>query len=142
MDGINAAQKRKIFAVARELSIDLDLLHALVQGLVGKEHISELTKAEACRVIDDLEHRADRSRDVQLPGGGKVALVNRGQLGKIRALEAELGWSANPKRLQGFCRKYAGVDDIRWLTKAQAWRLIEGLKALAARPPEAPASNN
>ncbi len=133
MDGITAAQRKKVFATARELCLDDDLLHAIVEGLTGKEHISELTKREAALVIDDLENRANRSRSIVLPGGRKVALATKKQLWKIRELEKELGWADNPKRLQGFCHKYAGVDNPQWLTRAQAWRVIEGLKALAGR---------
>ena len=36
-------------------------------------------------------------------------------------------------RLDGFVRKQYGLDDSRWMTKKIASRVIEGLKALAAR---------
>lgn len=133
MAAITQAQKRKIFAVARELGLDNDLLHAVAYGLTQKEHISDLSKTEAALVIDDLERRANRSRDIQLPGGRRVALATKEQQWLIWKLVADLGWDDNPKRLEGFCKKYAGVDNPQWLTRAQAWRVIEGLKALAGR---------
>ncbi len=134
---LTPAQRRKIFAVAGELGLDNDLLHALVYGVAGKEHISDLSKKEAGWVIDELERRANRSRTVVLPTGRKVPLATKKQHWKIKQLVQQLGWEDNPKRLQGFCRKYAGVDNPRWLTKDQAWRLIEGLKSLLQREKKA-----
>lgn len=137
-DKITPAQKRKIFATARELGLDNDLLHAVVVNRTGKKHISDLNKHQAIMIIDELEHRAGRStRCVVLPDNRQVVLATKEQLWKMRQLEKQLGWDANPKRLRGFCRKYAGkVENIEWLTKAQAWRVIEGLKALLAREQE------
>lgn len=134
MAEITAAQRKKIYATARELGLDNDLLHALVQGITGKEHISDLTKRQAGLIIDEIERRANRSgRSTVLPTGSMVVLATKKQLWKIRELEKELGWEDNPKRLRGFCKKYAGVDNPRWLTKAQAWKIIEGLKVLLSR---------
>jgi len=132
---ITAAQKRKIFVTAREMALDNDLLHAIVEERTGKKHISELDKYQAVKIIDELEHRAGRpARCVVLPGQGRVELATKEQIWKIGQLEKELGWDTNPKRLKGFCRKYAGkVENIKWLTKARAWRVIEGLKALIER---------
>jgi len=126
---IKPNQLRKIYAVARELKIDDDLLHALVYGVTGKEQISKLTKRQAGLVIDELERRAGRGR--------AAALATNGQRQKISYLEEQLGWRDNPNRLRKFCLKYAGVEDPSWLTKDKAWRVIEGLKALAARQPGA-----
>lgn len=122
---IRPAQLRKIFAVARELNLDDDLLHTIVYGVTGKERLSKMTKHEASLIIDDLERRAGRGRN--------AALATKKQLYKIRCLEEQLGWQDNPNRLRKFCLKYAGVEDPRWLTKDKAWRIIEGLKSLAAR---------
>lgn len=131
MEKITGAQRKKIYAVARELGIDNDLLHELVLRLTGKEHISELTKKEAIRVIDELEPRRP-TRTVQRTGR-QVLLATRKQYWMINKLAQELGWDDNPKRLQGFIKKYAKVDHPRWLTVKQASAVIEGLKALAER---------
>lgn len=127
---------KKIFATARELGIDNDLLHGLVQSQFNHGHISKLTQSQAGRLIDDLDRRKGaQERTIKLPTGRELPLVTRAQLYKIHTLERELGWEENPKRLQGFCKKYAGVDNPDWMTKQQAWRLIEGLKALFSRTP-------
>jgi hypothetical protein len=121
---ITAAQRKKIFAVTRELGIDDDLRRAVIQNVAGKESMSKLTKAEAIRVIDELERRIGRTRSGR---------ASRKQIWKINELARALGWADNPKRVQGFVKKYAGVDRLEWLTTPQAWRVIEGLKKLLER---------
>lgn len=136
MENMTAAQRRKIFAVARELKLDDDLLHDVVYGLTRKEHISDLTKREAVLVIDDLERRVRRPQATAGRGGKRTVMATRKQLWMINKLVKDLGWDDNPKRLQGFIRKYAKVDHPRWLTLVQAGKIIEGLKALAERQEE------
>lgn len=131
MSQLTPAQRRKIFAVTRELGWDEDMLYAAVKSITTKDHISELTKFEAAGVIDSLEAKI-RPRSVT-KAGKKIPLATKKQLWLMHKLEQELGWQYNPKRLQGFCRKYAGIDNVDWLTRDQAWRVIEGLKALVAR---------
>lgn len=128
---VTVQQKKKIYAVAREIGLDNDLLHSLVEAKFKKQHISDLTLNQAGALIDYLEERKGSGRHIQLPTGRKVPLVTDKQLYKINQLARQLGWQDNPKRLQGFCRKYAQVDNPEWLTKEQAWRIIEGLKSLA-----------
>ena len=55
------------------------------------------------------------------------------QLAKITALEYALNWAANPKRLRAYREKWYRVSDPKFLTPRQAWRAIEGLKAIQAR---------
>lgn len=129
---VTVQQKKKIYAVAREIGLDNDLLHDLVEIKFKKQHISDLTLAQAGSFIDYLEGRKGTAdRYTQLPTGRQLALITDKQLWKMNQLAKELGWQDNPKRLQGFCRKYAQVDNPEWLTKEQAWRVIEGLKSLA-----------
>jgi len=63
--------------------------------------------------------------------GMMIEMVTPAQRAKIRSLEAELGWSDNPARLQGFVMKRMGI--VRILTKEQASKVIEALKAMAER---------
>lgn len=132
MDKISKAQMRKIYALAREKKVDNDLLHSIVKNRCGQEHISGLTVGEAAAVIDHLEGRGN-DRTVPLPTGRPLHLATKKQMYKIHELEKMLGWLDNPARLRGFCKKYAGVDNPDWMTKQQAWRIIEGMKALVAR---------
>jgi len=131
MNKISAAQKKKIYAMARELGVDNELLHERVEVQYKKKHISDLTMIQAGYLIDRLGQMHGRS--ISTATGRKVPLVTKKQQYKISQLVEQLGWSENPKRLRGFCKKYAGVDNPDWMTKEQAWRIIEGLKALLQR---------
>jgi len=55
------------------------------------------------------------------------------QLAKITALEHALHWADNPRRLRAYLEKWYHVSDRRFLTPRQAWRAIEGLKAILAK---------
>jgi phage gp16-like protein len=64
-----------------------------------------------------------------------IEMVTPAQKAKIRQLERDLGWSDNPARLQNFISKRFGIKKV--LTKAQASKLIEALKAILARAHDA-----
>lgn len=126
MELLNEAQRRKIWATAKELEINSKDLHLIVWTETDKEHISELTKQEAIDVIQRLETvKANRL-------GIAYSMATKKQLWKIEQLIKELDWD-NSKRLQKFISKYAKVDSIKWLTKKDAAKIIEGLKAMADR---------
>lgn len=116
---ITQAQLKKIWATARELGIEEEVLRERVEQVSGSRSLSSLSSEDANRIIDGLECYTGRTRTNR---------ASKGQLYKIRQLEKQLGWDANPKRLQAFIKKYAHVERIDWLTSAQAWRLIESLK--------------
>lgn len=119
---ITLSQLKKIWVIAKEQGMDEDVLRARVLALTGSESISKLTRAQANKVIDDLS-----------PRHLGVNRASKEQLWKMNQLAEQLGWGDNPKRLLGFIRKYARVDSLQWLTTAQAWRVIEGLKKLATK---------
>ncbi len=117
---INAAQKRKIYATARNLGMDNDLLHAFVEARTGCKHISDLTKPQGIRIIEEMTAHIE----------GRPGMATRRELWKIDQLVEKLGWADNPKRLRAFLRKYYHVDDPRFLTHRDAWRVVESLKML------------
>ena len=116
---INPNQLRKIWATAREMGMDEDVLRARVAALTGSESISSMTKQQAGILIDTLTNPAAKRTD----------RATQEQVWKMNQLAGQLGWD-NPKRLLGFIRKYAKVDSPAWLTSRQAWRVIEGLKKM------------
>lgn len=132
MTKISNSQMRKIYAMAKELDLDNDLLHAFTMNIVGEERISHLSKLQAIKLIGELEYKKTGIRKNVSP----KSRATTEQIYKIRALEKELGWNDNPKRLQGFIRKYSKVDNIRWLTEKAASNLIEGLKKILEREQE------
>lgn len=125
---ITRPQIQKIYATARELNIDNELLHTYVFNKTGSEHISTLTVAEACKVIDGLE-----AHKIEKTGGHAPGRATPKQKKFIEDLEKKLGWHEEPQRMKGYIKKYAGVEDISWLTQKQASNIIEGLKKVVER---------
>lgn len=124
MSKITYAQIRKIYASAGQKGIEIipkshdDELHIMVYSVTGKNSIGQLSKNEAIKVIDRIE-------------GEPVIGNNRAtarQVGYINDLIKQLGWDNNPKRLEGFIRKYTKIDKIEWITRKNASNIIEGLK--------------
>ncbi len=120
---ITRAQMRKIWALAKEIGIDEVDLRGLVLNLTGREHISQITKAQAIVVIDYL---VDRKK-----GNYRPMMASSQQMYKIRILAKEMGWDNG--RLKGFVKKYAGVENEKWLDARRAYNIIEGLKKIKER---------
>lgn len=118
-------QLKKIWAAARELGLDEDLLRGLSLAVTGSESIAALSKAQAAMLIDELEARKT--------GDFRPGMASRRQLWLIKKLAEELGWADDPRRLRGFLKKYAKVEDLTWLTGEAAYKIIEGLKKIKAR---------
>ena len=158
MLNIDNGSKRRIYAIAASLGMvqghdHEDPLHLLVQGLTGKEGISDLTPAEGQLVEQELirrkarQHQGTQPRQRQrrkrkyeeMPGG-----VTAAQQGKIWYLMGELA-TYDPKpgvslqaRLCGMIEKQFHVtafpaQPCRFLTREQGTALIEGLKSQATR---------
>jgi hypothetical protein len=120
-----------MWAVAKERGFDEDDLREIVRQISGQASTSALTIVDAIKVIDRLE---GKTRQEPKESGSQVTTK---QLWKLAVLEKELGWADNPKRLEAFIRKYAKVDKPRWLTRYQAIKIIDGLKALLERQNQA-----
>jgi hypothetical protein len=129
MARITSAQIKKIYATSKELQLDNDLLHTFIFNMIGCEHISALTVYEANQIIDELEYKKTGVRKQQY----RSNMATDDQIYKIHALERELGWNDNPRRLRGFMRKYCKTDNERWLTFDKASNLIEALKKVIDR---------
>ena len=50
MNLASAAQKRKIYSLARSFGMDDELLHSYIEALIHKDSIRQLTVTEAVRV--------------------------------------------------------------------------------------------
>jgi len=118
MKEITYPQIKKLYALAKQKGIDNEELHELVYQCSGKDSIKKLTKDEGIRCIDRIEGRRTA------PQGR----ITQSQEAYLHDLIKRLGWQNNPKRLKGFIKKYAKVDEIKWLTVKQASNVIEGLK--------------
>lgn len=118
---ITDQQRKKLFMLKKEQGLDDEMLHSMIYTITKKEHISELTKTEGIEVINALSlHKS------QKPRGNNMA--SNKQMNYIKGLAKDMGW--NKTRLNGFIKKVGGVDDISFLTKTNASKVIEGLKKL------------
>ena len=135
MRGITPAQNRKIHMLAKEYAIDNEMLHAIVFQETKKESIKQLTIMEAVKVIDRIEGNK------QVVNSDKEHMSYK-QEALIKALAKELGWvdtsgNLDEKRLNGFCKKYFGIECYKWLSIKLASKIIEGLKNLKKHGDEA-----
>lgn len=120
---VTASQMRKIHVLAREYGLDDGLLHVHVQTVTGKDSLRELSLGEAAEVIDSLEKRSPGQMTWK-----QKCLIDR--------LMKALGWTDGQgapdyRRLDGFCRSRYGTGSHKWLTRAEASKIIEGLKNMA-----------
>jgi hypothetical protein len=132
MYAASAAQKRKIYKLARDFGMDDDLLHSYVFNLVHREHIRDLTVNEAVRVIDGLSGKDVRSSAPKTDG------MSWAQKRYLVSLAKQLGWvhedgSVDEERLTGFCRSQFRVLYWTNLTRSKACKAIEAMKAMAER---------
>lgn len=129
MRHITLPQQKKIHVLARDLGMDQDLLHSYTEMMTGKTSLRELSVMEAVRVIDGMEGKINYQKGDHM---------SYRQESFIMALAGHLGWVDEEKkvdlsRLNGFVKKYCGIEDYRWLTKKTASNVIEGLKSLLSR---------
>ena len=124
---LTKAQLRAIFALRRELDMDMEDLHGIAYRIAGVDSLKELTGHQAGRMIDELKTRAGQKLSGVSGGEGGLTEAQRR---KIYVLTRKLGWADQPERLRGWLKKMYGVDDVRFLTPPQASRAIDGLTAM------------
>lgn len=129
MSGITPAQKRKIWILAKENGMDDELLHLYVSQLTGKDSIKDLKITEAIKVIDALEGKRTGQPADHMTKKQENYLIS---LAKETGMVTQTG-ELDEKRLDGFCRSRYKVMRYAWLTRSQASRVIEGLKAMIER---------
>ena len=132
MNMASAAQKRRIFGLARKRGMDDDLLHAYIEALVQKDSIRKLTMMEAVRVIDGLSGKDVRSPDPRRDD------MSYAQKRYLMSLAVQLGWvdedgQLDESRLTGFCRSQYNVLHWNCLTRSKACKAIEALKSMGER---------
>ena len=128
-----AADKRRLWAIAKspELKLTEEEVHAIVLRETGKTSIRELSDRELAQVVQVLQEMKDRvgGRTRSVSGRPETLALRN----KIHALEKELGWDNDQKRLQGFVKRVTRVDRLEWLSPKQCSQVIEGLKAMIRR---------
>lgn len=128
---------RTLWAIAKseELRLTNDDLHAIVYRETQKDSLKKLSQRElnlVSHVLQKMKDTAAGKKSVRRTDmGGNPHTIQ--QRRKIYALCEELGWNDDPRRIHGFAKRMCGVERIEWLNMAQCEKVIEGLKAIAAR---------
>ena len=119
---IGAQQKRVIWSIAKKaLKMDGDALYAVILRMFEKEHMSDLSNAEAELLIAELK---------RLDAGLAFDALTVPQYRKIMGMAAEFGWSA--RGISQYLEKEVGVSDPKWLNVRQARVAITGLEKIRA----------
>jgi hypothetical protein len=132
---ITKRQLKLIWVLARDLEIDGDKLHKLVETLTDKKSLRALSVKEGKAVIELLIRlggavKKKKRLPRELPAN-VVELVTIDQANYIKFLEEQLAWQDNPERLKGLIKRTVGKDRVK--TKEEAIKIIEGLKAFLKR---------
>lgn len=142
-----AAMTKRLYTLASELGLvernnKDDPFHQIVFSVTGKEHVSELTPAEAKAVQEELQERMKlknpdkllkRKPKNSIPGMMTVQQQNLAWRLVYRLAELEPTQATVCERLIGAIQKVLGVtasakEPFRWVNFDDGTRLIEQLK--------------
>lgn len=129
-------QTRAIHAMRKAGQMDNQEYRALLEARFGKRSSSDLTDAEAARLIDELRRVTGvgpaPGRSAARTASGKYAPVLRALW--ISAWHLGLAKSRDDAALIAFVQRQTGLAHLRFLADpAEAAKAIEGLKAWIAR---------
>jgi hypothetical protein len=141
--GVTRAQVAKIWACARDLGLDREMLYLLVP----RGSISALSHHEASELIEHLVELGARRACPPKPWRRRVApaqpkaaeafdpnAATPEQRNFIHFLFGRVGWIGSPARVRGFLRKFAGADTVEAIRdRKRASAIIEALKAIYRR---------
>lgn len=124
----------KVHIAKKELGLDDDTYRAVLERVTGKTSSAKCSDAQ---LADVLAHfKAEGFKAVSKPRSKPVSSTPHAA--KIRSLwislyELGLTADASERALAAFVSRQAKVDRLEWLTPAQAYKVIEALKAWATR---------
>ena len=121
---ITPPQIKKIWYQVNQIGLSKEEIYEVIESLTGKNKMHSLTKVEGIIVIDTLLRYS--------PGGNvREGMASTRQLWKIEQYRLKLGWEL--AKLHNFIKKYAKVENPKWLTEVAASGIINGLKTIYLR---------
>ena len=124
-----------IHIAVKDLALPRDQYEAMVMGVsVNRASSSkDLTEPELGRLLDRLRDLGwvSKPKTPKEPKLGKGA--EDGQAAMIRGMWAKLATDPSDGALRKWVEKWTGKSDLRFCTSRDKGKLIEGLKAWAAR---------
>lgn len=126
---ITKPQIKALQSIRHKVFTDSDAYHDWLLANYKKKSTLELTTIQAREAISLLlQGTGDAGQTDSRPRG---VWLTRRQYGKIKALEKELGWQDNPKRIRGFIRRQLKLNKtINMLTISEAQKVITGMTRL------------
>ena len=138
-------ERRRIFGLARELGINSEELHILVNGVTGAVSITELDKKQTYAVIRELSdrvklsgeaaHKSSKPKKEEMIVPGMITPNQKKYCWKMiyHLAELEPRETAVGERMCGAIGKILGItavpeDPFKWVSFEQGRDLIEGLK--------------
>ena len=136
--------QRHIFGLARQIGMVGDDgsrdLHALVSNVCGKESLTEISKSDYLRIVQELEKRSSEPPKAKKHESRSTQGMSEGQMRKVWHLMYELKkFDSKPssatlgERLCGIIKRELGIDAVPekpfiWITYQKGSVLIERLK--------------
>jgi hypothetical protein len=121
---ITKEQIAQLYATAGRLHMNDDAVHEAVLAMTGKSSIKQLSEKQGWYCIYNLKPNPPENTDISRHISKEVAW-------KLRQLQDRLDWT--DKQLEVFVSKRFGIGKLEWLGMQMAQKVIEGMKAIAAR---------
>ena len=117
--GIDAQQKKIIWAVAKAGGVEKEDLYAAIFHMFEVERMSALSWTQAELLIRELRRKqAGLGPDKMTPDQYRAVL----------AYASRLSWTR--EHLRNYVKKQTGVEEIIWLTVHQARAILAGLEKI------------
>lgn len=131
----------KVHIAKTALGLDDDTYRDLLEARTGKRSAAKCSNAQLVDLVEHFKSQGFKPKRKAPARAGRRNLADGDVHRKIRALWLSLyhlGLVQEPSEpaLAAFVKRQAAVDDLRFLTPGQAYKVIEALKAWAARPVE------
>ena len=129
----------KVHIAKAALGLDDETYRDLLEARTGRRSAAKCSNAQLVDLIEHFKAQGFKPKP-KVPARARRARLADGKTQrKARALWLSmyhLGLVGDPAEpaLAAFVKRQAGVDDIRFLTPGQSYKVIEALKAWAARP--------
>ena len=138
--GTDPGRRRSLLAALhagkRELGLDEDTYHLMLEMVTGKDSAALMTIPEITRVLDHMRGRGWQGG--KSGGGAAWRPSSKGHVRKVWALWAALRHEGIIRQggraaCRAFVKRMTGCSDPEWLTPEEATVVIEALKAMQRR---------
>ena len=126
----------KIHIAKKQLAMEDGSYRAFLKRITGQESCSQLKEPELENVLQEFKKIGFKKKPAKRAGARKLAVSE--QASKIRALWLNLyhiGEVKDPSEdaLAAFVKRSSGVEDLHWITTAQADKTIRALRGWLER---------